>query len=96
MALKRTRVWGMSREVHERNVAENRIWWGVKGTNSVPALKNFVSEIQQGMMTVSLLKHDVVGHTDEAAKELRELLPELKFHLKTYTPNSASPSNCWR
>ncbi|MBY0340415.1 MAG: site-specific DNA-methyltransferase [Rhodocyclaceae bacterium] len=76
---KRTRVWGMSREVHERNVAEGRIWWGVKGTNSVPALKNFMSEIQQGMMPVSLLKHDMVGHTDEAAKELRELLPELKF-----------------
>jgi adenine-specific DNA-methyltransferase len=76
---KRTRVWGMSREVHERNVAENRIWWGTKGTNSVPALKNFMSEIQQGMMPVSLLKHDVVGHTDEAAKELREILPELKF-----------------
>jgi adenine-specific DNA-methyltransferase len=31
------------------------------------------------MMPVSLLKHEVVGHTDEAAKELRELLPELKF-----------------
>lgn len=76
---KRTRVWGMSREVHEHNVAENRIWWGAKGTNSVPALKNFLSKIQQGMMPVSLLKHDVVGHTDEAAKELRELLPELKF-----------------
>jgi hypothetical protein len=60
---KRTRVWGMSREVHERNVAEGRIWWGVKGTNSVPALKNFMSEIQQGMMPVSLLKHDMVGHT---------------------------------
>jgi site-specific DNA-methyltransferase (adenine-specific)/adenine-specific DNA-methyltransferase len=35
---KRTRVWAMSREVHERNEVENRIWWGRKGTNSVPAL----------------------------------------------------------
>ncbi|MEZ5495060.1 MAG: DNA methyltransferase [Pseudomonadales bacterium] len=76
---KRTRVWAMSREVHERNEAENRIWWGAKGTNSVPALKNFLSEIQQGMMPVSLLKHDVAGHTDEAAKELRELVPWIKF-----------------
>ena len=76
---KRTRVWAMSREVHEKNVAEKRIWWGSKGTNSVPALKNFISEIQQGMMPVSLLKHEVVGHTDEAAKELRALVPEVKF-----------------
>ena len=76
---KKTRVWAMSREVHERNEAENRIWWGAKGTNSVPALKNFLSEIQQGMMPVSLLKHEVAGHTDEAAKELRELVPWIKF-----------------
>lgn len=76
---KKTRVWAMSREVHERNEAENRIWWGSKGTNSVPALKNFLSEIQQGMMPVSLLKHEVAGHTDEAAKELRELVPWIKF-----------------
>jgi site-specific DNA-methyltransferase (adenine-specific)/adenine-specific DNA-methyltransferase len=76
---KPTRVWAMSREVHEQNVAENRIWWGSKKTNSVPALKNFLSEIQQGMMPVSLLKHEVVGHTDEAAKELRSLIPDLKF-----------------
>lgn len=69
----------MSREVHERNEAEKRIWWGVKGMNSVPALKNFLSEIQQGMMPVSLLKHEIVGHTDEAAKELRELVPWIKF-----------------
>ena len=40
---KRTRVWAMSREVHERNESEKRIWWGVKGVNSVPALKNFLS-----------------------------------------------------
>ena len=76
---KRTRVWAMSREVHERNESEKRIWWGVKGVNSVPALKNFLSEIQQGMMPVSLLKHDSVGHTDEAAKELRNLVPDVKF-----------------
>jgi site-specific DNA-methyltransferase (adenine-specific)/adenine-specific DNA-methyltransferase len=76
---KKTRVWAMSREVHERNEVEKRIWWGAKGSNSVPALKNFLSEIQQGMMPVSLLKYDVVGHTDEAAKELRELVPWIKF-----------------
>jgi adenine-specific DNA-methyltransferase len=76
---KRTRVWAMSKEVHERHAAENRIWWGKKGVNSVPALKNFLTEIQQGIMPVSLLKYEVVGHTDEAAKELRALLPEVKF-----------------
>jgi adenine-specific DNA-methyltransferase len=50
---KRTRVWAMSREVHERNVAENRLWWGVKGNSTVPALKNFVDKIQQGIMPLT-------------------------------------------
>ena len=44
---KRTRVWAMSKEVHQRNEAEQRIWWGTTGKNSVPALKNFLSEIQR-------------------------------------------------
>ena len=76
---KRTRGWAMSKAAYERHAAENQLWWGVKGTNSVPALKNFLTEIQQGMMPVSLLKHEVAGHTDEAAKELRVLVPDIKF-----------------
>lgn len=70
---KRTRVWAMSREVHERNERENRIWWGSKGTNSVPALKNFLSEINQGMMPMSLWKHTLAGHNQDAMKEMLAL-----------------------
>ena len=76
---KTTRVWAFSKEVHEKNENENRIWWGKDGTANVPALKNFLSEIRQGMMPMTLLKQEVVGNTDEATKELREVLPELKF-----------------
>lgn len=67
---KRTRVWAMSREVHQKNEREKRIWWGAKGTNSVPAMKNFFSEINQGMMPMSLWKHTLAGHNQEAAKEM--------------------------
>jgi adenine-specific DNA-methyltransferase len=47
---KKTRVWAMSKGVTEKNLAENRIWWGVNGTNSTPALKNYLSKIKQGRM----------------------------------------------
>jgi len=70
---KTTRVWAMSKEVHEKNERENRIWWGAKGTNSVPSLKNFISEINQGMMPMSLWKHTLAGHNQEAKKEIKEL-----------------------
>jgi adenine-specific DNA-methyltransferase len=76
---KRTRVWAMSREVHETKEREGRIWWGAKGTNSVPALKNFFSEINQGMMPMSLWKHTLAGHNQDAMKEMMALFGEDVF-----------------
>lgn len=70
---KKTRVWAMSKEVHEKNERENRIWWGTKGNNSVPAMKNFLSEINQGMMPMSLWKHTLAGHNQDAMKEMMAL-----------------------
>lgn len=76
---KRTRVWSASKDVMDQYIAEKRLWWGADGKNDVPALKNFLSEIQQGMMPMSFLSYETVGHTDEATKELRALIPELKI-----------------
>lgn len=76
---KETRVWAYSEDVHKTNETENRIWWGKDGTANVPALKNFLSDIRQGMMPMTLLKQEMVGNTDEATKELRDVIPELKF-----------------
>lgn len=76
---KKTRVWGCSPEVMAQYQRENRLWWGADGMNEVPALKNFITEVQQGMMPMSLLSYEVAGHTDEATKELRELVPELSI-----------------
>ena len=76
---KRTRVWAMSREVHETKEREGRIWWGAKGTNSVPALKNFFSEINQGMMPMSLWKHTLAGHNQDAMKEMMALFGDDVF-----------------
>jgi adenine-specific DNA-methyltransferase len=70
---KETRVWAFSREVHETNEKENRIWWGVNGTNDVPSLKNFFTEINQGMMPMSLWKYTMAGHTQDAMKEMLAL-----------------------
>lgn len=76
---KRTRVWAMSREVHLRHEAEERIWWGVKGTNSVPALKNFLSDVAQGMMPMSMWKHGLAGHNQDGKKEALALFGDTPF-----------------
>lgn len=76
---KKTRVWSMSQEVHLRNEAEGRIWWGAKGTNSVPALKNFLSEVAQGMMPMSIWKHGLAGHNQDGKKEALVLFGDTPF-----------------
>jgi DNA modification methylase len=76
------RVWAFSREEHLINEKEKRLWWGKDKTASVPAKKNFLNEIQKGIMPVSLLSYEEVGHTDEATKELGRILPNLKMNPK--------------
>jgi adenine-specific DNA-methyltransferase len=73
---KKTRVWACSQDEHRKNEAEHRIWWPPDA--QVPAKKKFLSEIRQGAMPTTLLKHAEVGHTDEATKELRKWFPDVK------------------
>ena len=73
------RAWAFSPEEHEKNVLENRIWWGKDQNARVPAKKNFLSEVKKGIMPISLLKYHDVGHTHEATKELQEIVPSAKM-----------------
>jgi adenine-specific DNA-methyltransferase len=64
------KAWKYDPESHKRHVDENRIWWGRDGTNTVPALKLFLSEVRDGMTPHNWWPHEEVGHTDEAKKEM--------------------------
>ncbi len=63
------KAWKYDPESHARHIAEKRIWWGASGTNTVPALKLFLSEVRDGMTPHNWWPHEEVGHTDEAKKE---------------------------
>ena len=69
----RNKAWKYEPDTHATHVAENRLWWGLKGENSVPALKLFLSEVRDGMTPHNWWPHTEVGHTDEAKKESIEL-----------------------
>lgn len=64
------KAWKYDPQTHQRHVDENRIWWGKEGSNTVPALKLFLSEVRDGMTPHNWWPHDEVGHTDEAKKEM--------------------------
>ena len=63
------KAWKYDRTTHQRHVDEARLWWGLSGENSVPALKLFLSEVRNGMTPHNWWPHEVAGHTDEAKKE---------------------------
>ena len=67
------KAWKYDRETHATHLAENRLWWGIDGKNTVPALKLFLSDVRQGMTPHNWWPHEEVGHTDEAKKESLEL-----------------------
>ena len=64
------KAWKYDPQSHQRHVDEDRIWWGRDGTNTVPALKLFLSEVRDGMTPHNWWPHEDVGHTDEAKKEM--------------------------
>lgn len=75
---KRNRVWAYSRDQHERNLAENRVWWGRDGCNSEPRYKRFLGDVG-GLVPRTIWTYQEVGHNQDGIRELRDLLPETPF-----------------
>ncbi|WP_316347355.1 site-specific DNA-methyltransferase [Desulfuromonas acetoxidans] len=63
--IKESKLWDFDQE--------NRIWWG-KDKNSVPQLKRFLHEIQEGRVPQTIWFYADVGHTDQAKKELKQIM----------------------
>jgi adenine-specific DNA-methyltransferase len=74
----RNAVWRYTREQHEKNASENRVWWGKEGTNDVPAFKRFLSEVGD-LVPRTIWKYDEVGHNQDGIRQLRDLIPETAF-----------------
>ena len=53
--------------------ADGRIWWGDAGDNQ-PRIKRFLSEVKQGVVPQTLWFHGDVGHTQDAKKELLQVM----------------------
>ncbi len=69
------RYWVVSQARFNDMNADNRIWWGKDG-NNIPAQKRFLSEVRQGVVPQTLWTYDLVGHTQDAKKQLNDILPK--------------------
>ena len=73
------RCWRLSKKAFLERLQDNRIWFGTNG-DSVPCLKRFLAELKyEGMAPTSILFYKDVGHTQEAAKEVANLLDASVF-----------------
>jgi adenine-specific DNA-methyltransferase len=82
------RYWVVSQDVFQEMDRNNEIWWGADGSG-VPRQKRFLSQVKQGIVPQTLWPYSDVGHTQEAKKELLELV---SFSDPENVLNSVKPS----
>ncbi|MDR4470183.1 MAG: site-specific DNA-methyltransferase [Nitrospira sp.] len=74
-----THAWKYEYSEHLRHVNEKRLWWGQDGDAKFPRLKNFLSEMADGMVPIDLWDYEATGTTDEGGQEVKELFNEPVF-----------------
>ncbi len=79
------RQWAPAYDTYLKLRDDNRLWFGENGEN-VPRQKQFLSEIQSGVVPTSLLFHSECGHNQEAKKELISLLTGIGSSFETPKP----------
>jgi site-specific DNA-methyltransferase (adenine-specific)/adenine-specific DNA-methyltransferase len=65
--------WRVSKDRFEELDRDNRIWWGKDG-NSIPQTKRFLHEVKAGRVPQTMWFYGEVGHTQEAKKELIDIV----------------------
>jgi site-specific DNA-methyltransferase (adenine-specific)/adenine-specific DNA-methyltransferase len=79
--------WRVSRAKLAELIAENRIWFGREG-NNVPRIKRFITDVQTGIVPLTIWLHNEVGHNQQASQDLKSLFPESAFPFETPKPKT--------
>ena len=67
------RYWVVSEENFWKAHRDGRVWWGEDG-NNIPQFKQFLSEVRQGRVPQTLWDYREVGHTQDAKKQLLQII----------------------
>jgi adenine-specific DNA-methyltransferase len=70
--------WRVTPHKYQEMVADNRIWFASKG-DGVPRIKRFLSEVKQGVTSMTIFRRDEVGDNQEAKREIKEFNMENVF-----------------
>jgi len=66
--------WRVSKSTFDKLDGEGRIWWGESG-NNMPRLKRYLSDVKNGIVPQTMWFHKDAGHTQEAKRELLDIVP---------------------
>jgi len=72
------RCWAASPKRFEALMADNRIWFGETG-NNVPRIKRFLSEVQEGIVSMTVWLRTEVGDNQDAKREVAKFNSEEIF-----------------
>lgn len=64
--------WRFSETKIKELISDNKIWFGKDG-DGVPRYKRFLSEVKDGITSMTIWKHSDVGHNQDAKKEVKAL-----------------------
>lgn len=64
------RCWRIGKEGMMKLIQDGRVWFGDKGNNT-PRLKRFLSEVKQGITSLTIWLYTEVGHNQEARQEVK-------------------------
>tara|TARA_R110001606_G_scaffold384560_1_gene547548 strand:- start:8781 stop:10571 length:1791 start_codon:yes stop_codon:yes gene_type:complete len=64
-------AWKFKPTTHKKHLDEDRLWWGKTGELTYPRLKVFMSD---GMVPIDLWSHGFGGTTDQAFKQLENIM----------------------
>ena len=66
-----TNAWKFEPKTHKKHLEEKRLWWGKTGELTYPRLKVYMSD---GMVPIDLWQHGFAGTTDQAFKQLEQIM----------------------
>ena len=69
------RCWSMPKKRVKELISEGRIWFGKSG-NNVPRVKIYRSEVKEGIVPLTIWKHEDVGHNQAGRQELKKLFED--------------------
>jgi adenine-specific DNA-methyltransferase len=69
--------WRYTKVRYEEMVADGRIWFGSNGRGR-PAIKRFLSEVQDGVVPTTWWPYNEVGHNQDSKREILALFPGIE------------------